>query len=161
MEKIALHTESEEDRDFLRFLYLSVRGPEFANVPWPEDVKNNFLYSQLQIQTQQYRKNYPEMERWIVLHDKCSIGRWYLLEAAAEIRIVDISLLPEWRGQGIGKWLLEDAQKRAESSGKPLHLQVEQHNPALHLYQRLGFHSVAIKEPYWLMEYRTASPVLS
>jgi hypothetical protein len=54
-------------------------------------------------------------------------------------RIVDIALLPQYCNRGIGTTLLRDLQSEAAAAGKPLRIHVERFNPALRLYQRLGF----------------------
>ncbi len=40
----------------------------------------------------------------------------------------------------------------SEASGKPLSIHVERFNPALHLYDRLGFRTMADKGVYLFME---------
>ena len=65
----------------------------------------------------------------------------------AEIRLVDISLLPEFRNRGLGTSLLRDLFTEAEAAGKPLTIHVEKFNPAMRLYQRLGF--VRVPEKDW------------
>jgi ribosomal protein S18 acetylase RimI-like enzyme len=79
-------------------------------------------------------------------------GRLYVARWPAEIRIVDIALLPEFRGAGVGSRLLAELLAEADQAGKPVSIHVEKLNPALRLYQRLGFARAADREVYWLME---------
>lgn len=51
-----------------------------------------------------------------------------------------VSVLPAWRGQGVGTRLVEALAKRAADAGRPaLSLSVQRANPAMRLYERLGF----------------------
>ena len=59
-----------------------------------------------------------------------------------EIRIVDIALLAEFCNRGIGTTLLRGLQSEAAAAGKPLRIHVERFNPALRLYERLGFRQI-------------------
>jgi ribosomal protein S18 acetylase RimI-like enzyme len=71
-----------------------------------------------------------------------------------EIRIMDIALLPEHRGVGIGTGLLRELQEEARAAGKSLSIHVEKFNPALRLYERLGFQPQEDKGVYLLMVWR-------
>jgi ribosomal protein S18 acetylase RimI-like enzyme len=62
--------------------------------------------------------------------------------------------LPEHRGAGIGTKLLRDLQEEVRSAGKSLTIHVERFNPALRLYERLGFQQIEDKGVYLLMEWR-------
>ncbi len=55
--------------------------------------------------------------------------------------IMDLAVLPEWRGKGVGKELLIAAEKHCREQGIPyLGLAVSSHNVrALHLYEQFGF----------------------
>jgi ribosomal protein S18 acetylase RimI-like enzyme len=83
-----------------------------------------------------------------------AIGRLYLAEWGSEIRIVDISLVPENRGRGLGEALLRDVQADAASRGKAVSIHVEKFNPARRLYDRLGFAVIEDKGIYDLMMWR-------
>ena len=67
------------------------------------------------------------------------------------ILLIEISLLPEQRGKGVGAQLIEGVIAEATSAGKRVSLTVEQQNPAIRLYQRLGFTTVEERPPYLLM----------
>ena len=57
--------------------------------------------------------------------------------------IDDFFVLPEHRGQGIGKAVLAGAAAHARALGAPfVELTVREDNPALRLYQRIGFERV-------------------
>ena len=90
----------------------------------------------------------------VIERDGQAIGRLYVARWEREIRIMDIALLPEHRGSGIGTQLLRELQDEARSSGKSLTIHVERFNPALGLYQRLGFRQIEDKGVYLLMEWK-------
>jgi ribosomal protein S18 acetylase RimI-like enzyme len=89
----------------------------------------------------------------VIEKDGVSIGRLYVARWEREIRIMDIALLPEHRGAGIGTELLRELQDEARSAGKTLTIHVERFNPALRLYERLGFRQVEDKGVYLLMRW--------
>jgi ribosomal protein S18 acetylase RimI-like enzyme len=53
--------------------------------------------------------------------------------------LVDIAVMPEHRGQGIGTRLIEDLLRAAKAAGKPVGLSVLKGQRPVSLYQRLGF----------------------
>ena len=65
-------------------------------------------------------------------------GRLYVDRRPGDIRIVDIALLPEFQGQGVGAHLIGLLMHEASSSGCMLSIHVEIHNRAAALYDRLG-----------------------
>ena len=63
-----------------------------------------------------------------------------------------ISLLPEYRGQGTGTQLLNGLLLLLRENGyRQVSLSVQKENPALRLYQRMGFRIVAEKGTEYLM----------
>ena len=84
-------------------------------------------------------------------------GRLYVARWEDEIRIVDIALLPEFRGRGLGSALLADLMAEADAAGKPLSIHVETNNPARSLYDRLGFEVAEDRGVYLLMRRPPAS----
>ena len=55
---------------------------------------------------------------------------------------LSIALLPDYRGLGIGTKLMNELFTRLQNRSTGLSLSVSTENPALHLYQRLGFEIV-------------------
>ena len=52
--------------------------------------------------------------------------------------MVDSALLPPYRTAGLGTAILRDILAEAAVAQKPVRIHVEQRNPALRLYKRLG-----------------------
>lgn len=154
---LALRPERAEDRPFLENLYISVRWPELEPTGWPEAAKLGFLRQQYVFQDKHYAEAYFDGEFLLLEREGKPLGRLYLHRDAREIRIVDVSLLPEARNQGIGTLLLQGVFAEAEGAGQIVSIHVEKFNPAQNLYRRLGFKEVSENGPYWLME-RQAEP---
>lgn len=146
--RVELRPATDGDRPFLLAVYVSTRTDELAVVPWTDEQKDAFLRMQFEAQDSWYRQIYPEAEFLVVLHGGDPVGRLYLARGGAEIRIVDIALLPEYRGNGIGSRLLEDILAAADRDGLPVTLRVEPWNPARRLYDRLGFEMQVPGEVY-------------
>lgn len=69
------------------------------------------------------------------------------------MRLIDIALIEEYRQQGIGTYLLRRVLQQCQKQGLSLHLQVAQGNPAVRLYQRLGFLQTGADAMYVQMEW--------
>ncbi|WP_206366463.1 GNAT family N-acetyltransferase [Sphingomonas gei] len=136
---VALRPMEDEDLVFTAALYASTRAEELAPIPWPAETKQAFLLQQHAAQHAHYQQHYRGMDAMIVERGGAAIGRLYLYEMPTEIRIVDISLTPQARGQGIGAALLRDLFAEIAPRGKNVTIHVEKNNPARTLYARLGF----------------------
>jgi RimJ/RimL family protein N-acetyltransferase len=152
-----LRPERPGDYAFLERLYASVRADELAPLDWPEETKRLFLADQFRLQYRHYAEHYRDSEFAILEREGAPVGRIYIFRGTEDHRIVDISLLPENRNQGVGRALLEAVIAEAAFSGKSVSIHVEKFNPALRLYRRLGFREIGEDGPYWLME-RKAPP---
>ncbi len=150
----ALRPETDADLPFLMQLYASTREAELATVPWPPAQKQAFIASQFDAQRRHYRAYYRGCAFDVIERDGAPGGRLYLDTLPSRLHIVDISLLPEWRGQGTGTAILKALQRAAAGAGKNLGIMVEQFNPALRLYRRLGFADIADHGVYLEMEWR-------
>ena len=153
MTSIHLRPITPEDESFLARLYASTREQELAQTNWSDEQKAMFCRMQFNAQTADYRANYPDASFQIIERDGVTAGRLLVMRSDDAVHVIDIALLPEHRGAGIGTKLLKELQKEARSVGKKVSIYVEQFNPARRLYERLGFQQVAEKEVYLLMEW--------
>ena len=75
----------------------------------------------------------------IISSDGHDIGMLKLLKQQEFWTVVQVQLLPEWQGQGIGFKILSDILSDAAAAQVSVKLSVLKVNPAKHLYDRLGF----------------------
>jgi GNAT superfamily N-acetyltransferase len=136
---VTCRTADEADLPLLAETYFSTRREEVAQTGWPLEAQQRFLDHQFGAQHAHYQAHYPAAEWLVIERDGTPLGRLYLVEWESELRLIDIALLPEARGGGIGTALLEDLIEAARDKGKPLSIHVERNNPAMSLYRRLGF----------------------
>ena len=151
--RIVYRKRREDDDEFLFRLYASTRADEMKMVPWTEVEKEQFLRMQFRAQTVYYDEHYDGDEFFVIERDGLPIGRLYLDQQPEDLRIVDIALLPEIRGAGLGTILLKEILDRAASSNLPVTIHVEHFNPAMHLYERLGFRHIDTNGVYHLMQW--------
>jgi len=158
---LSLRPVSPADDAFLFELYASTR-PDIASLGLGGAQLDILLRGQWMAQRHGYLARYPHGEHQLVLVDGRPVGRLWVAREPAELRLVDISLLPAHRGAGVGTELLRALQQEATTTAKPLRLSVARDNPARRLYARLGFKPVAGTEtgadPYLALEWRPAPP---
>ncbi len=154
---VALRPVEPGDEELLFRVYASARAQELAIVPWDDAQKEAFLRAQFDAQDRWYREHYTGASYEVVLIDGEPCGRLYLYRGAAEIRIVEVAVLSEHRSNGVGTSLLHDLLAEADAAGKLVTIHVERFNPALRLYERLGFSVAEDKGVYLLLERRPAT----
>ena len=76
------------------------------------------------------------------------VCRWIV---AAEVQILNIAIHPDWRRRGIGRELVEAVLEEAREEGAArVTLEVRRYNnPAIGLYERLGFRRVGERRNYY------------
>lgn len=154
--EIVLRPATPVDRDFLLELYGSTRAEELAIVPWGIEQKHAFIEMQFLAQSRAYAA-YENAIESIVLASGVPAGRLYVDRRGDEIRVVDISLMPQFRGHGIGTALLRELMVEADLRQQRLCMHVEQYNRALRLYNRLGFVLKANRGMYLYLERQPVS----
>lgn len=146
--------EADADLEFMAELFATTRREEFAPAGWPPQVLEAFLRSQFDAQRHHYRTHMSACEFDVLELRGEPIGRLYLDPREGSFHIVDISLLPAWRGRGLGGAVLTAVQAAAATSGRGVDMMVERNNPALRLYERLGLAVVADHGIYLEMLWR-------
>jgi ribosomal protein S18 acetylase RimI-like enzyme len=121
-------------------------------VPWDDAQKDAFLRTQFDAQDAWWREQYADASFDVIVVDGEPAGRLYVHRGPSDIRIVDIALLPEHRGGGVGTSLLRDLLAEADAAGRSVTIHVERMNPALRLYERHGFSVAEDKGVYLFLE---------
>lgn len=158
---VGLRLRQPGDRAFLRDLYRSTRAEEVAAAGFDPLTGALFLNSQFDLQCRHFDAHYIlGGQRLIGVAQDQPIGRLDLWQnetsGRPDLRVVDLSLLPAWRGQGLGAALLVAVQQAAVEQGRSVSLHVDKFNRALNLYRRLGFKKVGDTGASWRMEWRAA-----
>lgn len=142
------------DLPWLSHLYATTRAQEMGPLAWPDAAKQAFLEQQFALQHRHYLGHYGDADFLILEDARGPAGRYYLRRAAPEHLIVDISLLPERRNQGIGAALIAASQAQAGAAGCGMRLHVAADNAgARRLYERLGFAVIASEGAYHRMQW--------
>jgi len=155
-EAITLRSVSSADEAFLREVYSSTRTEELAQVPWDHEQKAAFLRMQFEAQDRYYHEVYPNGAFDVILIEGEPAGRLYVNRGPDEVRIIDIAMLPSYRNRRIGTHLIGALQAEAALARKPLRIHVERFNPAMRLYERLGFQPIADRGVYLFLEWTSA-----
>lgn len=151
--RVALRpVEVPADDDFLQRLYFETRD-DLSSLALPREQIESLLEMQYAAQKQQYEADFPNAGHYIIEVDGRSAGRYMIACTSDYILLVDIAVLTELRGQGIGSFVLQCGLDEARREGKAYRLHVRRDNPARGLYERLGF-SVAAESPsHYAMEW--------
>jgi GNAT superfamily N-acetyltransferase len=150
---VSLRPEQPGDEAFLSEVYASTRQEEMDLTNWDAATRGAFLDLQFKAMRNGYRTMFPRAQFSIILLDEAPVGRMVVDRAAAELRVVDIALLPAHCGRGIGTKLMQEVMDEAARSGKPVRLCVFQGTRAISFYTRLGF-SPGEPGVYQSMEWR-------
>lgn len=155
---IAFRPVGPGDEALILAAFASTREAELAALPWGEAQRQAFLQMQCAAQLQHYRSHFPAAQHLVILRDGEPAGRLYIDRQPDRIHILDIVLLPEHRGAGVGGAILRDLQAEAALHGQAVSIYVESFNPSLHLFERLGFARVSEDGLHLLLRWSPAAP---
>jgi ribosomal protein S18 acetylase RimI-like enzyme len=152
--KVVLRPQQPEDEPFVFRLFAAGRPDlEWITGVGP-DRKQGLLVRQFRCEQEQLRKDYPDAEYSIILQAGNPVGRVYLHRGDKEYRILLLTLVPEYRGRGIGGSLIKNILLETSAGNKPVGLQVAWYNHAARgLYERTGFRVTQDKGVYYEMQW--------
>jgi len=151
---ITFRSIGPDDEAFLLRVYASTRTDELSRVPWDEAQREAFLKMQFNAQHHHYHERYPDAAYEIILVNQEPVGRLYVARLDEQIRIIDITILPEHQNAGSGSSIIKSLLAEAANTGKPVRIYVESFNPSLRLFERLGFTRVDEHGVHFLMEWK-------
>jgi ribosomal protein S18 acetylase RimI-like enzyme len=146
--------QPEHDADFVFSLFCELRAPELRAACTDEAALRQLLAMQHHAQLASYRRAFPRAERELFLCDRERAGSWLIDRAQTAFTLIDFALAARFRGRGLGQRLLRSLQQRAREERMPILLHVRPDNPALRLYQRLGFAITESSPAELAMEWR-------
>lgn len=126
--KISLRPASNQDLDFLIKLRLLCMHEHFQRL--------GISYSKEQ---HLERINYRFDSAKIIVKNRQRVGMVKFFRDRDQWIIIQLQIAPEYQGQGIGSYLVNEIIEKAALERMPVSLSVLKKNPALVLYKRLGF----------------------
>ncbi len=141
--RITLRPVADGDREFLLTVYEASREIELSMVQWDAAMRRTFVEHQFDAQTRHYEGEYDEIKHNIILFGDEPVGRLFVSRSdPAQIAILDITILPQFRSNGIGTQLVNELKDEASANNKSLRIFIEDFNPSQGLFRKLGFESV-------------------
>lgn len=138
------------------FIYQAIFQPDKDNLVSRDIIFDPAVYV--------YIENFGRADDYCMVaeHDGTVVGMVWVRLLAGEIKgfgNIDnttpefaISVLPQYRGKGIGKRMMEDMLGFLKQKGyKQVSLAVQKKNYAVRLYENVGFKKIAENEQEWIM----------
>ena len=129
----------ETDHEALVAVYASTRASEIAHLPWTAEQADAFVRSQFELQERDWSGRRPRAECSVLIVGGRVVGRLVIDRDGVDLHVVDIALLDETRGLGIGSAIIRELAEEADRDGRGITLFVEEGSRAARFYARLGF----------------------
>jgi ribosomal protein S18 acetylase RimI-like enzyme len=143
--EVSRRRETAADAAFRFALFCQSRAPGEDLAGLDAGLAAPLMRHQFAGQDATLRAAFPYARRDIVEVDGAPVGRIVVDESAHAWTVVDIAILADWRGRGLGARLLTEVM--AAAAGATVRLRVTTANGgAARLYRRLGFVAVAASE---------------
>lgn len=152
-QRISLRSAAASESEFLIRVYASTRAQEMAAWGWNPAQQSGFIRMQFEARRRGYAASYPSADTSVIFVDDVPAGSLTTFRGSDEIRLLDISLLAEYREWGIGGELIRALMSEAASLKSAVRLSVVRGNRAARLYERLGFVATGGDTVYCEMEY--------
>ncbi|KUM04437.1 GNAT family N-acetyltransferase [Chromobacterium subtsugae] len=134
-----LRPAQSADAPFIDKVYRSAR-PDLQWIQGERELIDTVQRQQLQALLQGAGQNHPNAMHFVVEQTGAAIGVVMVDFGHNEVRVIFLAMLPETRGRGYGKQVLQGLQQAARQVRCPLAVVVWHGNEqARRLYQSLGF----------------------
>lgn len=140
-QQLAVTTRPTHDDDAMLLfeLYASAHADELSRTLWRTPQQRQFLRMQAQIQDRYHASRHHHLDRRTVCVNGFSAGRLLVDRSPSAFTVVDIALLPDFRGRGIGTLLMRDVLAEAAALDVPVRMTIPKGHRALSWCQRVGF----------------------
>ena len=134
--QVRLRLVKPSDAALVRKVFVSSR-PHLALIPLPPAQLDDLIDQQVHAQQVGYEAGFEGTLDQVIERDGVAAGRLFTSWTPAQVRVLDLAVLPEARGRGVATAALNVLVAR--SGSRPILLQVSAGSPAQRLYERLGF----------------------
>jgi ribosomal protein S18 acetylase RimI-like enzyme len=135
------------DEGFLYDVFATTWESEVAALP-NQNLARHVLRIQHIAQERRFASRYPGHQRLLILSDDGErAGRLYLLRTGSALHVVDLTVMPEFRGRGLGSRVLQQLMELAEREDLPIAARVSRANTRVtDACARVGFELVDIDD---------------
>jgi ribosomal protein S18 acetylase RimI-like enzyme len=130
---------NDDDSMLLFELYASSRADELSRTGWATPQQRSFFRMQAQNQERYFLRHYDHLDRRTICINGFSAGRLLVDRPSHAITIVDLALLPAFRGRGVGSLLIRCILEEAAELDVPVHLSLPKNSESLKTCERVGF----------------------
>jgi ribosomal protein S18 acetylase RimI-like enzyme len=130
---------NDDDSMLLFELYASKRADELSRSGWATPQQRSFFRMQAQNQERYFLRHYDHLDRRTICINGFSAGRLLVDRPSQAIVIVDLALLPAFRGRGVGSMLIRSLLDEAAEGGLVVHMELPKNSDALETCEHLGF----------------------
>lgn len=141
-DEITLIDRTADDEEFWQKVFEHWAQDYFAGLDMPTEQKSGLIAIQYEAQSNDYATNYPNAAMQIVVYKGERVGRLLWTTEEGDLHLIDIGLLREFRNNGIGTAVLKYLLGIARERNLQVRFYVEKLNPAIRLYERMGFRVV-------------------
>nr|WP_294510995.1 GNAT family N-acetyltransferase [uncultured Rhodopila sp.] len=151
---VVLRPELPNDSGFLYALFRCHNLPVLSAMPVDEATRETLMRMQFDSQTRSYRAQYPDARFDIVERDSVAVGRLIVHADDQAGCIVDIGLLPDRQGAGLGTALLSAVLADLAGRCPVVRCQVLWNNErSLRMCRRAGFADAGEAPPFVQLEW--------
>ncbi|MGN6129426.1 MAG: GNAT family N-acetyltransferase [Nocardioidaceae bacterium] len=141
-----LRPATDDDEQFLFDVFTTTWAEEVAALPNP-NLAAHVLRIQHTAQERRFEARYGDYDRFVIVHDGRRAGRFYAQSTPTMVHAIDMTLLPEFRSQGIGSRIVGDLLAMTARNGQSVTLRVPRRNTrAIALYEASGFRLVTVDD---------------
>jgi len=132
----------KRDVEFLYEIYANARNADARTPPLGQNDRHLLLTSRFMAEHINLIAAYPHATYAVLCRNDQKIGRVYAWKGQDHIRLIDITLHPHHRKQGIGESVMTMLNDEADRANLPVTLLVERGNPSQKLYGRMGYETI-------------------
>ncbi len=137
--KITTRPSLPADAEFMLELYAATHEQELAELGWSLTENRSFVIMQAQAEEWKLGRRYPDMDRVTIGIESTPIGRLLVCMREEVLHVVDLSLMPRFRGQGVGTQLMREILGEAREELVPVKIRVLKDSRSFEFVNRLGF----------------------
>lgn len=137
--KVTTRPSVAGDSAFMLELYASTSKDVLDDLGWSIGGQRTFVIMQAQAEEWNRARLYPGMDKLTICVDEMPVGRLLVCLRNNILHLVDLSLLPRYRGLGIGTQLMGEILNEARNARVPVKVRVPKVSSSVRFFEWLDF----------------------